>query len=217
MALKRIYADDLTPDDKKDLEDFKRNGCPGIGALTDLKTYEALKLYMSGKTYSEISKCIKIKKIYIIYIADRAKWHENKIKYFGELSTNLLSKVHQARVNSANTITTMIESMTRYYNEKFDKYLTTNDPTIIEGIDHKILSQYYKSIEMLDKLIATKTNDGEKKKSSPSVNININSANPQDDAIEVDVEDQESQEDQEDEKAKTNAEILKLLAKQKSQ
>jgi hypothetical protein len=65
----------------------------------------------------------------------------------------------------------MVSALNQYFGDKFINYLKTKNSKHIEGIDTKMLAQYYKSLEMLEKLMGANSNTPQ----SPSVNINVGS------------------------------------------
>jgi hypothetical protein len=128
---------------------------------------------MAGKSYSEIAAITKEKKDLIVYIAHRGKWHEKHMQYYADIANNLTNKLKKVRLESANTVATAITALGKYYGDQFNKYLLTNDGSIISNMDTKTLAQYYKSIEVLDKMMSPSS--GGEGSSNPSVNINVGS------------------------------------------
>jgi hypothetical protein len=128
---------------------------------------------MAGKTYSEIAVITKSKKDLIVYISYKSKWLEKRTEYFTSIAENMTTKITNIRTESINTVATIVSSMNKYFGKKFDSYLSTNDDTVIENIDSKLLEKYYKSLEILEKVVNPTAKDPSK---PSSVNININSA-----------------------------------------
>ena len=126
---------------------------------------------MSGKGYGEIATLCNTKKDLVLYIANKLKWHEKRMSYYSDLSTTLVSKTQSVKIESASTIASMVSAMNIYFGDKFTSYLKTKDATHIEGVDSKMLAQYYKSLEMLEKLMG-----GSSDPKNPSVNINVGSS-----------------------------------------
>lgn len=166
------YSEDMSTEERVALQAFLDNGCPGLIQTTEADILKWFRLYMSGKSYLEISKIVNKNIDLILYMSYKSKWNEKKIEYYQSLIANLSQKTQQVALDSANTVAGMVSALNKYYGDTFNKYLTSNDPSIIEGIDTKLLSQYYKSLESLNKLISPKDNSkgGDK---SPAVNINL--------------------------------------------
>lgn len=147
------FPEDMSPEEKQYLEKFIVNGCPGVVQTTEGNILQWFRLYMSGKTYFEISKITNKKIDLILYVSHKSKWNEKKMEHYQILLTNITNKAAQVKLDSANTVAGMIASLNKYYSDKFNKYLLNNDDSIIEDIDTKLLSQYYKSMESLDKML----------------------------------------------------------------
>jgi len=170
---------DMTEEELKSLKDYRENGLPGVGVADNSNQFQWLNLYMAGKTYTEISNIVSVKKDVILHISDKYKWYEKRIKHYEDLVNNLIEKTTRAKLEGANAVSSIISALNKYYANKFNKYLSTNDDTIIEALDPKILVQYYKSLETLDKLMASARPANPKEpgttnpNSSPIVNVNL--------------------------------------------
>lgn len=168
---------DLTEEELNSLEDWVANGKPGVHGLNETQVFQWFELYMAGKSYSEIAKISRSKKDLILFVSKRQDWFARKNEYYKDISSNMLQKYTEAKMETMNTMTTMVSAMNKYFGKKFDKYLKDNDEKIIEAIDSKMLAQYHKIAESLDKIVAeiTGVRDSEGKEKSPLVNINVNS------------------------------------------
>lgn len=211
MELITDLPDDMTPEEKKSLMEFKANGCPELSTITESLVFKWMNLYMAGKSYHEIQKITKSKKDLILYISERSKWNEKRLQYFGNISANLLAKLKESRDESANTVTSMLASFNRYYGGKFDKYLVSGDDSVIENLDLKMLANYYKSIDLIDKMlqdsVAPKQATSVESKKAPNININVNTGHTVEQIGEETVEINPA--------VPTASEILRALAQQK--
>ena len=170
--------DDMSLEERKAVHDFMTDGCPGIGKVQDSDHFRWFELYMSGKTYAEIATITKWKKDTIMFIAYKSKWMEKRLKHYEDISQHMLAKVQAIKLDSANNMMTIISALGKYCQQKYDRYLVTNDPDVVEGMDQKIVTQYFKSIDLLHKLLnnGAEDEDGVKKPQSvPMVNINMGS------------------------------------------
>ena len=166
---------DMTKEEKESVQDFIVNGCPGLLKVQQSDIFKWFDLYMAGKTYAEIATITKSKKDLIMYIAYKSTWMDKRLQHYADISLNILDKIKQARLDSANNMVTIIKALGKYCEQKYNRFLTTNDQSMIEGIDTKIVTQYFKAMELLEKLMNpeedpdTKKNPGQ----SPLVNINM--------------------------------------------
>lgn len=192
-----VQKEDLTPEEKLALDSYIKNGCPGLLRITDVDTFKWFELYMSGKTYSEISDITKHKKDLVMYVAFKSKWHEKKIAYYEDIANNMAKKIAKSRIDSMNTVTSISAALGKYLESKMNDFLSTGNTEVIEGLDTKILSQYYKSIEIVESVVP-KNGANEK---TPNININANNATvttKENGDVEI--------------SANTNSEILRIMA-----
>lgn len=147
---------DFTEDEANKVNTFVQNGCQGLDVLVadEHKINNMFSLYMSGKNYTEISKITKTKKNLVLYMSAKMNWYEKKMEHINDIQKSMTSKLSNTKTRSLNFIADLINVHHKYYGEKMDEYLRTNDRTIIENLDLKQLSQYFKSIEILEKLLS---------------------------------------------------------------
>jgi hypothetical protein len=165
---------DMTKEEKEVVLAFINHGCPGLLRVQQSDIFKYFELYMSGKTYAEIAVITKAPKDLIMYLAYKSKWLDHRFKHYENISLNILDKVQQVKLDTANNLVTIIKALGKYCEMKYNKFLTTNDVNMIESIDNKIVAQYYKSIELLEKVLnAEEDADPNKKPKQPLVNINV--------------------------------------------
>lgn len=167
-----VVKTDFTQEELDSLADWERNNRPGIHGITEDRSFEWFRLYMSGKSYNEIAKASGSKKDLILFASRSQKWFVRKTEYYADISTNMLDKYKEAKIESLNTMTTMVSAMNKYFGDKFTKYIKTNDVSIIEQLDSKMLAQYQKINESMDKIVAEITGKSEGDK-APLLNINM--------------------------------------------
>jgi hypothetical protein len=163
-----VLSDDFSPEEKSSLLDYTKNGCPGLVRVTDVDAFKCFELYMAGKTYSEIHEATKVKKDSILYLSNKSKWHEKKMAYYTDINANLANKMLAVKMESLNTIASIATALGKYYGKKMNNYLSTNDDAVIEALDTKLLSQYYKAMEFIESSLNVDT-----KNNGTNVNINL--------------------------------------------
>lgn len=209
-SLERLeLPQDMTKEEKEVVQEFIANGCPGLLRVQDGDIFKYFQLYMSGKTYAEIATITKSNKDLIMYLAYKSRWMEHRFKHYENISLNILDKVKQVKLDSANNLVTIIKALGKYCEQKYNAYLSTNDNSTIEKLDKAIVTQYYKSIELLDKILSEEGGDENTKPKGPFVNINMgmgaNATVKQVDANTIEVTDE------------TAGELMKSLAGMKKQ
>jgi len=173
MDLTKI-ENDFTPEEVNKVNDFVKNGCQGLENLVkqEHKINSMFSLYMSGKNYTEISKITKVKKNMVLYMSAKMRWYDKRMEYLNDIQNNITKKIKDTRLESLNFISNLISMHHKYYGEEIDKYMATGDKDIVDNMDLKSLSQYFKSIEILEKILnPTNVNKG-----NGGVNVNINAA-----------------------------------------
>lgn len=177
MAQKEVkrMPEDMSPEEQDMLQEFIDNGCPGLAKITESTIFQWHQLYMHGKTYSEIAVTTRKKKEYVLFMAYKQDWMDKKMQYFDDMLAGMQNKLKQAKLESLNTVTTIVAALGQYYGDQFLKYMTTNDAKIIEKIDTKMLSQYYKSIEAIDKILGAAAEGSGEGSKNPIFNLNFNS------------------------------------------
>jgi hypothetical protein len=167
---------DMTKDEKESVQDFIANGCPGLLRVQQSDIFKWFELYMAGKTYAEIATITKSKKDLIMYLAYKSAWMDKRLNHYSDISLNILDKIKQSRLDSANKLVTVIAALGKYCEQEYNRYLSTNDRSIIENLDTKIVAQYFKAQEQLDKIASAEEGGKDKPPQSPLVNINMGSS-----------------------------------------
>jgi hypothetical protein len=172
MDLSKI-DNDFTDGEVERINTYVSNGCVGLEGLVkdEHKVNNLFALYMSGKTYTEISKISRVKKDMVLYMAAKMKWYEKRMEYLDDIQNNITKKLTETRMESMNFISSLISMHHKYYGDAINQYLRTGDRDIIDGLDLKQLTQYFKSIEMLEKVL-NPSNVNRGGGSNTTVNIN---------------------------------------------
>jgi hypothetical protein len=171
---------DFTEEDVQRVNTFVSNGSVGLESIVkdEHKVNSLFGLYMAGKTYEEISKISRVKKDVVLYLSAKMKWYEKRMAYLEDIQRQMTKKLTHTRIESLNFISDLINCHHKYYGDEINKYLQTNDRTIIDNLDMKALGQYFKSIEILEKILnPTNTN-----RTGSGTTININAAGSKVDA-----------------------------------
>lgn len=172
MDLSKI-DNDFTDIEVEKINTYVSNGCTGLETLVkdEHKVNNLFALYMSGKTYTEISKISRVKKDVVLYMAAKMRWYEKRMEYLDDIQKNITKKVTETRVESLNFISSLINMHHKYYGDAINDYLRTGDRDIVESLDLKQLTQYFKSIELLEKIL-NPSNVNRGGGSNTTVNIN---------------------------------------------
>lgn len=175
LELINSMPQDMTMEEKKVVQDFISDGCPGILKVQQSDVFKWFELYMAGKTYAEIATITKSKKDLIMYVAYKSTWMDKRFKHYEDISLNMLEKIKQVKLDSANTLSNIIKAFGKYCDKECNRFLSNNDASVIDGIDTKVVAQYFKAIDLFNKLINPDDDVDTKKnpQQSPLVNINM--------------------------------------------
>lgn len=175
MDLSKI-DNDFTDDESQRINTFVSNGLIGLEVVVkdEHKVNSLFSLYMSGKSYEEISKITRVKKDIVLYLAAKMQWYEKRMTYLEDIQKQISKKLTNTRVESLNFIADLISCHHKYYGDEINRFLETNDRTIIENLDMKALGQYFKSIEILEKIL--NPTNVTPRGSGTGTTININAA-----------------------------------------
>jgi hypothetical protein len=196
------YSDDFSQEEKEALQDYIKNGCPSLVTVTESKVFEWFELYMSGKSYSEIANITSSKRDLILYISYKSKWHESRSSYIASLSANLASKITQTKLESLNTVQTIVSALGKSIEGKMNTYLKTKDEGLMAQVSKDDLRNYFKGLEVFEKLVSEPKEGGGK---GVTINIGTDSTITQKDENVVEVS------------TASSAEKLRKLAEEKRQ
>lgn len=187
MDLKKI-DNDFTEDEVERINTYVSNGSAGLESIVkdEHRMNTLFGLYMAGKTYEEISKISRVKKDIVLYLSAKMKWYEKRMEYLEDIQRQMTKKLSHTRIESLNFISDLINCHHKYYGDEINRYLETNDRTIIQNLDLKSLTQYFKSIEILEKIL-NPTNISKGGGSGTTININATGSkiDATDDSIEI--------------------------------
>ena len=154
---------DMSPEEYSALLKFKEEGAPGASRIPDQMVFKWHNLYLIGKSYAEIASQTKSDIVQILYISDRHKWPVKKDEYFRSIADTLQSRIMNTRMEGLNFLTDVMNMYHKTMGTKIKKYLETNDEKILESVDIKSLDKYFKTIEVVDKLVFKKDEDDPRK------------------------------------------------------
>ena len=158
---------------------------------------------MSGKSYSEIATITSSKRDLILYVSHKSKWNESRASYMASLSANLASKITQTKLESLNTVQTIVSALGKSIEGKMNTYLKTKNEDIMATMSKDDLRNYFKGLEVFEKLISEPKEGGGK---GVTINIGADSTITQKDDNTVEVN-----------TSLSSAEKLRKLAEEKRQ
>lgn len=160
---------DLTPTDLRKVQAYKEAGLPGISSVTTSQLHRMLDLYMTGSTYTQISSTLEVKKNIVIYLAYSNEWYLLKKEYLNEIQEKIANQIIDTKLRSQEFLLLLIQAQQKRISAQLKRYLSTNDPSNMDGINLKEVSQLMKAIELIGQLDGTKGS----KDRVPTVGLNL--------------------------------------------
>jgi hypothetical protein len=150
MTLDR--TDDLSPKDRLLVDEFKEHGMPGLAAVDEVSISRIMDLYLSGKTYRQISQIVRVNKILIMYLSLRFNWFGLRAEFIHELEMNMRQKVLESKLESQDFLLQLGHMFRKKIGHNLQRYLQTDDTKFANDIDLKEVDRYIKIMETLHKL-----------------------------------------------------------------
>lgn len=192
---------DITPQELDIVRKYQDNGLPGIRQVSDAQMSRALDLYLSGKTYFEISKTVNIKKEIVLYLAYKFNWYHTKIDQLEILDSSLKERILHAKLMNQDFLLQIQQFFLSKIGKKMSKFMATGDEEIAAQLNKKDLEYYFKAVDLLDKITTAKVPTSK----SPTVGLNMGDQ-------EINIKKVSEHEVVITPKQKTTAEMLKELA-----
>lgn len=165
---------------------------PGIGRVTETNLFSWFNLYMSGRSYKEISKETKSKLEYILYMSDHHDWYAKRQQHYENLMAKIENKMTTAKIEGVSFLYDLLSVMTEMHKNDIVEFLSTKNPDAAARVDLRIIDRYTKAVEAISKLTASPDewlkHQERNAASSPTVNINIENATinkPVDEVLEI--------------------------------
>lgn len=147
---------DFTEKDLAVIQEYMEAGLPNIASVDGIKMGRILDMYLSGKTYRQISTIMNIKKELILYLAHRFKWFEVRKEYIEDLERNMRSQLIETRIRSQDFLLQLMSMWQKKIGTNISKYLATDNVEFANNIDLKEVDKYLKTIEILHRISTDK-------------------------------------------------------------
>lgn len=160
---------DFTDKDLALIEAYKEAGLPDIASVDGKKLEKILDLYLSGKTYRQISQIVSINKSIILYLSQRFNWFDLRMDYITDLEQGIRVRVLEARIVGQDFLLELIQMWQKKIGDNITKYLATDNVEFANNIDLKEVDKYLKTVEILHRL----SQDPKSQGGNPAVGLNL--------------------------------------------
>lgn len=170
-ALTEVATTDFTPEDQQKLQEFFDNGAPGFSLADEVKITKMMELYLSGKTYSQISRITRSPKELVMAYSSKLEWYPLKMQYLAELDNQMKLRLAEAKLQNKDFLIQMNQMWRRKIGKKMERYNQTDNDDEADAISAKELEKYLKTLDALTKLStdpAPKTGQ-----QAPAVGLNL--------------------------------------------
>lgn len=162
---------DFSDSDLKIIAKYVEEGLPGIAAIDEPKMFKILDLYLSGKTYRQITMIAKVPKAPVLFLSQKYNWFSMKQDYQLELEKGMHERIISAKISSQDFLINLTQMWEKKISSKISMYLSSDNELFTEQIDLKEIDKYLKTIEVLHKLSGG-IPSGDK---GPAVGLNLGS------------------------------------------
>lgn len=160
---------DLTERDLNIVKKYIEDGLPGIGTVDETKIARMFDLYLSGKTYRQVSMILGQKKEIVLYLSHKFDWATKRMEYLVDLEQSMHGRMMEAKVVNQDFLLQLVHMWQKKIGSKINKYLATNNEEFANSIDLKEVDKYLKTVEILHRLNTEKMAG----MSNPAIGLNV--------------------------------------------
>lgn len=163
-----VKVTDISDESMKKVQKFIDDGLPGIIDMDDVKVAKMMELYLSGKTYDQISNIMRIDRVTVMYLSYKLNWCSTRKNYMVELDDHMKRRIMEFNLMSQDHLLNLAQAFHKRHGHKIMRYLETNDDQHLEQINLKEVDRYMKLVELIKKSTAEPA-----KEKGPLVGLNI--------------------------------------------
>lgn len=142
---------DIVGKDQDALAAFIEAGTPGVGSLEEEGVKKMFDLYLSGKTYRQISGIMRTPKTLVMYLSRKLQWFERRQEYLTELEETNLPRIIEAKLMSQDFLLQLVQMLHKKIGARMTRYMMTDDEKYANQINLKEVELYLKTLERLQK------------------------------------------------------------------
>lgn len=161
---------DLNDNDYAKIQEYVDAGLPNIAKVDEVLLTRVMDLYLSGKTYHQISQITKTQKVVIMYLSHKFNWYDLRKDYLLDLEATIRGRLIEAKVVNQDFLLQLTHMWQKKIGNKIAKYLATDNEQFANEIDLKEVDKYLKTVEILHRLDAQPRAPGQ---SNPAVGFNL--------------------------------------------
>jgi hypothetical protein len=164
---------DLTVEDVAKVNKFFEAGAPGFSLTDEAQVTKLMDLYLSGKTYSQISRIYRVPKELVMAYSYKLNWFKLKIDYLAEMELHLRNRIVDAKITSQDFLLQLTQMYQKKIAKNMDLYHQTGNEVHADKINLKEIDKYLKLVDALAKLSAEQVPAKSPAKTTPSIGLNV--------------------------------------------
>lgn len=170
-ALLEEPLNDFSEKDLSTIKEYMDEGLPSIAAVDSIKMTRILDMYLSGRTYRQISQIMSMKKQIVMYLSYRFNWFQIRQEYLTDLEQSIRARVMEARIINQDFLLQLQQMWQKKIGHNMSRYLATDNPEFANNIDLKEIDKYLKTVEILHKLDLNRAQQNSN--GNPAVGLNL--------------------------------------------
>jgi ribosomal protein S8 len=151
-ALVEHLSNDFSQKDLEVIKAYQEAGLPAVATVDEKKMASMLEMYLSGKTYRQISTTMQIKKDIVLYMSFKFNWFELRQDYLVDMESSMRGRVLEAKIVNQDFLLQLQAMWQKKIGTNIAKYLATDNVEFANQIDLKEVDKYLKTVELLQKL-----------------------------------------------------------------
>lgn len=161
---------DMTTSEINKVQKFIENGLPGIADITNGDLTRMLSLYLEGSSFSQISRILHTKTIFVLYFAYTANWAELRQEYMNELQEGLKSRIIHSKLKNQEFMLLLSQTYQHKIKTQLLKFLATENIADLDEVSAKEVLMTMRIIEVINSL----DNEGrDKNGKTPAIGLNM--------------------------------------------
>ena len=145
-------SNDFSQQDLEVIKAYQEAGLPAVATVDEKKMASMLEMYLSGKTYRQISTTMQIKKDIVLYMSFKFNWFEMRQDYLTDMESSMRGRVLEAKIVNQDFLLQLQAMWQKKIGTNISKYLATDNVEFANQIDLKEVDKYLKTVELLQKL-----------------------------------------------------------------
>jgi len=138
----------MTASEVKKVQKFIEDGLPGIAEVTVNDINKMLDMYLTGSSYSQISDAMRIRKVFVLYLAYKANWETIREEYINEIQEGIKNRLVNVKLRAQEFMILAGQAYQQKLSAHFLKYLSTGNIEEINTVSAKEMLLVMKIIEM---------------------------------------------------------------------